>query len=69
MEEEGRAMSKQEISEFSVGIRTLVGEMAAEHNQLHNVQAMEEVPEYVFRINKEIPETVLPELDIPEQIF
>lgn len=53
-------MLKWEISELSMGIRILVGEIAVKHHLLRNIRSIKELAEYVFRFNKEVPGIVLP---------
>lgn len=66
MEEQEKSMVKRKMSEFSLGARTLVGEIAAKHHKFGNIRPIKKLGEYVFRKNKEVSGIILPELDSPD---
>lgn len=61
------AMVKQEISEYSVGVKFLIGKIGAK--QLHELHPTTKRAEYVNRLRKEIMAMVFPEVEPLVRIF
>lgn len=64
-----KTMLKQEISEFAMGVKTLIREISPKHNQQCSIRPTRELVEHMGRINTEVLGIMLPELHEPDQIF